>query len=76
MNLLKRNFRIFKAARACLGADDAVVGADVDAGPVGGEALGVGVEGAAPCLERDVGDRKSTRLNSSHITRSRMPSSA
>ena len=24
----------------------------------------------------DTGDRKSTRLNSSHITRSRMPSSA
>jgi hypothetical protein len=36
-------------------ADDAVVGADVGAGPVGGEALGVGVEGAAPGLERDVG---------------------
>ena len=26
--------------------------------------------------EKDVPDRKSTRLNSSHITRSRMPSSA
>ena len=26
--------------------------------------------------EQEVADRKSTRLNSSHITRSRMPSSA
>ena len=32
--------------------------------------LGIDVEG------EPVGDRKSTRLNSSHITRSRMPSSA
>ena len=29
-----------------------------------------------PKLEADIRDRKSTRLNSSHITRSRMPSSA
>jgi hypothetical protein len=38
-----------------LGTDDAVVGAHVVADPVGGVALGVGVEGAAPGLERDVG---------------------
>ena len=31
---------------------------------------------AAACLAVGLGDRKSTRLNSSHITRSRMPSSA
>ena len=29
-----------------------------------------------PQLAAQFGDRKSTRLNSSHITRSRMPSSA
>ena len=30
----------------------------------------------AHCLEKDDEDRKSTRLNSSHIQKSRMPSSA
>ena len=28
------------------------------------------------CLDTNAGDRKSTRLNSSHIQKSRMPSSA
>jgi hypothetical protein len=37
-----------------LHADDAVVLAHVAADPVGGEALGVGVEGAFPGLQRDV----------------------
>ena len=31
---------------------------------------------AMPYMDEDMRDRKSTRLNSSHITRSRMPSSA
>ena len=37
-----------------------------------GVGLGIGFLAVAPCA----GDRKSTRLNSSHIDRSRMPSSA
>jgi hypothetical protein len=37
-----------------LDADDAVVGADVGAYPVGRVGFGVGVEGAAPGLQRDV----------------------
>ena len=51
-------------------------------GAGGGQAGGVGGrqgggEGGEGFLgEGQVGDRKSTRLNSSHITRSRMPSSA
>ena len=45
-------------------------------GAAGGAAVG-GVPGALVGVYRDwETDRKSTRLNSSHITRSRMPSSA
>ena len=32
--------------------------------------------GITEAVAREVGDRKSTRLNSSHIQKSRMPSSA
>ena len=32
--------------------------------------------GVTDFAQKEMGDRKSTRLNSSHITRSRMPSSA
>ena len=42
---------------------------------VQGEALSVSAESCI-LMEAVTGDRKSTRLNSSHITRSRMPSSA
>ena len=51
-----------------------------DVGPVHTVSIiptGVGAAGyTMPLPERDEIDRKSTRLNSSHITRSRMPSSA
>ena len=47
----------------------------IDLGPVG--FLGRGPELAARLNARGLGlDRKSTRLNSSHIQKSRMPSSA
>ena len=40
------------------------------------EVMGILRENCAKRTQIDVADRKSTRLNSSHITRSRMPSSA
>ena len=43
------------------------------------EAMGVNIEAVPAVVERcieELGDRKSTRLNSSHIQKSRMPSSA
>ena len=43
---------------------------------VNAERLVLGAEGIDIHSLADIGDRKSTRLNSSHITRSRMPSSA
>ena len=38
--------------------------------------LGCSAIGAGLALIAGIGDRKSTRLNSSHIQKSRMPSSA
>ena len=41
------------------------------------EVLGRGIGGfRQPAGDLDFGDRKSTRLNSSHVSQSRMPSSA
>ena len=45
-------------------------------GNTGGSGGGGGGGNRGRCLKGDVPDRKSTRLNSSHITLSRMPSSA
>ena len=42
----------------------------------GGEEYRIGVAGELICMMMNNGDRKSTRLNSSHIATSRMPSSA
>ena len=46
--------------------------------PVGGVALDVGanIGSLSVAMAKKVGDRKSTRLNSSHVSESRMPSSA
>ena len=43
---------------------------------IGGSFLYIGMGGQPSKKEQKEQDRKSTRLNSSHITRSRMPSSA
>ena len=53
----------------------------VDWGSVGFQVIGEAENGAEALeltekLEPDLLDRKSTRLNSSHLARSRMPSSA
>ena len=39
-------------------------------------ALALGLSGSAIGLHAAIGDRQSTRLNSSHVSESRMPSSA
>ena len=57
---------------------DAVAGGKACGCVVGGGGEGGEADGVCACVLAGEGveDRKSTRLNSSHITRSRMPSSA
>ena len=43
---------------------------------VGKDKVGITAKVSNALAEMNIKDRKSTRLNSSHITRSRMPSSA
>ena len=70
------DWRISMAAVVEDGDFSSFAGIDRTLAVLGGGPLGLTMDGASPVNLSAKGDRKSTRLNSSHIPLSRMPSSA
>ena len=76
---MRRIFMAALAAAALLGGGHAKADITIgSAGPMTGSdaAFGEQLRRGAEMAVADIKDRKSTRLNSSHIQKSRMPSSA